>query len=868
MVDRVAVGQEGPGRAVGRSTGSAPFQVSSRNEPRWSRLGPETVPEAYRSPVRSEAPLTVRWASCCAGRPVHRRERRRGRPRPFQSHRRARGRRPALGVAQVGQHRRVLRRRRTRAAASASSGTTHGETEVAKDLPRNGPSGWYSQAWMSRADQSLTQHHAEDVVGEVAPSAPAAERRRHADHEPDLGLDVEPPRRARRRALRVGRLALPGRAHDGGAGDHDRAGAAVVADRQVLPVRRQRRRRRGGRSARRSSAWCSRGVEVDVVGDLERQVQRRRRRAARSSGSTGPGAGVGEQLDEPLPDRASTCGRPEARNGLRVGCRQRAAGRRAARPPRRAPGRAPVADPRTPIRGRRRRGAERPRTAGCARRTGSRRQLDPGCHASTSARAAQPDQVGRAGPSTLRLPKPTHSGRGRAGAARAGSTSGTGCGRRRAPRRPRRPRRRPRRPGRGDQHVEEAVVGEAGLRVGVPHRVVQPGGQLERQVPVPAGADHRGQLDRGREQFGGQAAGAELRRRPQRRAARRLGHGVERRRAGPSVSGISAYTSRSLVGPRRAGAARPGRAAGPRRGGRRPPRRCRTAAPAARELATAAGSAPTAASSTTPTGEARPARQHGSTSDAGTSSGPSRSRVPGGRGAARCAADGVGQRRRCPAGSTAASSTSPAKQRVAPALTRILNLMDASRGGQHVRLSDRSYPYGRQRMPYYRSVGEVPRKRHTQFRRPDGGLYAEELMGQEGFSSDSSLLYHRHLPTAIVAAEAYEPPRCDPTAEPAAQAAPPAHPQARRRPGRRGARPAGTCWPTTTCRISLRGRRPAVPAVPQRDRRRVPVRRGRHAPASRPSFGALSVGRRRLRRSSRPRSIAPDRAAATTRSGC
>lgn len=55
-------------------------------------------------------------------------------------------------------------------------------------------------------------------------------------------------------------------------------------------------------------------------------------------------------------------------------------------------------------------------------------------------------------------------------------------------------------------------------------------------------------------------------------------------------------------------------------------------------------------------------------------------------------------------------------------------------------------------MPYYRRVGEVPPKRHTQHRRPDGGLYAEELMGQEGFSSDSSLLYHRHLPTAIVGA--------------------------------------------------------------------------------------------------------------------
>ncbi len=53
-------------------------------------------------------------------------------------------------------------------------------------------------------------------------------------------------------------------------------------------------------------------------------------------------------------------------------------------------------------------------------------------------------------------------------------------------------------------------------------------------------------------------------------------------------------------------------------------------------------------------------------------------------------------------------------------------------------------------MPHYRSVGEVPRKRHVQFRQPDGRLYAEELMGEEGFSSDSALLYHRELPTRIV----------------------------------------------------------------------------------------------------------------------
>jgi homogentisate 1,2-dioxygenase len=57
-------------------------------------------------------------------------------------------------------------------------------------------------------------------------------------------------------------------------------------------------------------------------------------------------------------------------------------------------------------------------------------------------------------------------------------------------------------------------------------------------------------------------------------------------------------------------------------------------------------------------------------------------------------------------------------------------------------------------MPYYRQVGEIPPKRHTQFRAPDGHLYAEELMGTEGFSSSSSLLYHRRPPTALVAAEA------------------------------------------------------------------------------------------------------------------
>ncbi len=50
----------------------------------------------------------------------------------------------------------------------------------------------------------------------------------------------------------------------------------------------------------------------------------------------------------------------------------------------------------------------------------------------------------------------------------------------------------------------------------------------------------------------------------------------------------------------------------------------------------------------------------------------------------------------------------------------------------------------------------VPPTRHTQHRDEDGNLYREELMGEEGFSSDSSLLYHRGVPSAIVDSRIWE----------------------------------------------------------------------------------------------------------------
>ncbi|MGB0376939.1 MAG: homogentisate 1,2-dioxygenase [Flavobacteriaceae bacterium] len=52
-------------------------------------------------------------------------------------------------------------------------------------------------------------------------------------------------------------------------------------------------------------------------------------------------------------------------------------------------------------------------------------------------------------------------------------------------------------------------------------------------------------------------------------------------------------------------------------------------------------------------------------------------------------------------------------------------------------------------MPLYHQLGKIPEKRHTQFRKPDGSLYYEELFGTIGFDGMSSLLYHHHRPTRV-----------------------------------------------------------------------------------------------------------------------
>jgi homogentisate 1,2-dioxygenase len=54
---------------------------------------------------------------------------------------------------------------------------------------------------------------------------------------------------------------------------------------------------------------------------------------------------------------------------------------------------------------------------------------------------------------------------------------------------------------------------------------------------------------------------------------------------------------------------------------------------------------------------------------------------------------------------------------------------------------------------YYRQMGKIPHKRHTMFKKEDGSLFREQVMGTRGFSGTQSILYHHYLPTEVVKSE-------------------------------------------------------------------------------------------------------------------
>ena len=52
-------------------------------------------------------------------------------------------------------------------------------------------------------------------------------------------------------------------------------------------------------------------------------------------------------------------------------------------------------------------------------------------------------------------------------------------------------------------------------------------------------------------------------------------------------------------------------------------------------------------------------------------------------------------------------------------------------------------------MPRYHKLGKIPHKRHTTFKKENGGYHYEELFGTIGFDGMSTLLYHLHRPTQV-----------------------------------------------------------------------------------------------------------------------
>jgi len=66
-------------------------------------------------------------------------------------------------------------------------------------------------------------------------------------------------------------------------------------------------------------------------------------------------------------------------------------------------------------------------------------------------------------------------------------------------------------------------------------------------------------------------------------------------------------------------------------------------------------------------------------------------------------------------------------------------------------------------MSFYHRLGKIPAKRHTQFLKPDGQLYREQVMGTKGFSGIQSILYHHHAPTELIKAQLLS--ECEPEYE-------------------------------------------------------------------------------------------------------
>ncbi len=323
-----------------RTAGSAPSRVSSSRQPASAGPGPLTVPDANRSPVRTWRSVGREVGEHLRVGPVHAGELRAAENRAVDADLEVESQ-PVrrIGVPQVGDRRRDPAGGATRACDSAASGVIHGDTDVANDLPRNGPRGRASKPWMSRADQSLSRQTPKTCSSADATSMPVP-------GTPTTNA-TSASRSSRWVGPKVAGAEHAGRAADRRARDHDRAGPAVVADRQVPPVLGQRIGARPQDLTDGRRVLLGR-VEVDVVGDGERQhgadvVQRQQRRSASASQQLGGGAA---DLGPHLGPAARNASRVPSANSVAVHVR---AGRATASPNRTAAIRSPVRADQRPV---------------------------------------------------------------------------------------------------------------------------------------------------------------------------------------------------------------------------------------------------------------------------------------------------------------------------------------------------------------------------------------------------------------------------------------------------------------------------------------------------------------------------------------
>ena len=272
--DLVTIGQAAALGAVGQPERHRP--ATSELEQATQLIvasGPDTVPDANRSPGRTDAPLTVMCASICAGVQYIVENGGRVICAPLISTRSSMSRPhgSAVGVVEVGQQCDVARGRR--------------DPRVVERVERHDPRRHRGRERLAeeRAERHrlpgldvarrpvVDQAHPEDVLAGLVERAPARRasvaRTEHEARPRPRSRGVATARTSARRRHGPVRTAgtISVRRHD------DRAGPAVVADRQVLPVRRQRVAVRAEQPADVGRVVLG-GVEVDVVGDRERQA--------------------------------------------------------------------------------------------------------------------------------------------------------------------------------------------------------------------------------------------------------------------------------------------------------------------------------------------------------------------------------------------------------------------------------------------------------------------------------------------------------------------------------------------------------------------------------------------------------------------